>query len=468
MPSKRVDLRTILLGAGVGAAGGAVCMAMAQSTLLHGVGLGTVAGAVFAWLVGPRATSPGAGLLWGLGYALALWLAGPETLFHSGEETEPRGGLHSARDHFPELVAYLLLFGMPLGLTLGSKGRPDALPKEKSLARALLVGGISGLLGGWAFGIWKAQEHSYPIIASIVHSDSPAVGHVLHELIAVAIGMSFGALFHRDIRSPGSCMGWGLAYGMLWWFLGPLTLLPFLQGKVVTWSVERGSALFGSFVGHVVYGLLVGLVYSIVDRLWVAFFYESDPIHRQPEGVGTRTLQSLGWGAAASLVGGLLFSLVMLRTGALYRVAEMAGSSSLPIGFLIHLTVSGVIGMTYSVLFRYESPNLGAAAAWGLVYGLIWWFLGPLTLVPAWSGGMLGWTSSAADAALPLLIGHLIHGASMALVLVLLERRHHRKLLVDPRLAARLTSRLRPPGTPAPALWLFVLGLGVLLPILLG
>ena len=460
----------VVIGTLVGALGGALCMALGLASFLSGVVLGALAGALFALLCGSRAVSPGAGLLWGVSYALLLWLIGPVGLFQRLRGAPTIGMFDSARAHFPELLAYLLCFGLPLGVVLGTwAGRRDSAQRAAfSLPRALVVGILAGLVGGWGFGKWMEQIDFFLIIAGLVGSSSRMVGVTLHFVIAIVIGMSFGLLFQRDMRGYGSSMGWGVAYGLLWWFLGPLTLLPILQGKPLDWSYTRGAALFGSLVGHIIYGMLLGIVYAALDRLWVGFFIDSDPINREVEGPGTTTLRSLGWGALASLAGGLLFSLVMVATGALPRVAALVGGSSPALGFLVHLVISALIGMSYGLLFQHEAPNAGAGIAWGLLYGLIWWFLGPLTLFPILLGGSFTWTTVAANAALPSLIGHLIYGATTAGVFLLLERRHDDWLRLDPRIAAREARRRRPVGTPAPALWLFVLGLGVLLPIILG
>ena len=327
---------------------------------------------------------------------------------------------------------------------------------------------MAGVVGGWAFGQWMAAVNFYPLVAGLVNSDSPEVGTALHFLIAVVIGASFGLLFQPDVRGLGSSMGWGLGYGVFWWFLGPLTLLPLLRGQPADWSYEHASDLFGSLVGHIVYGLLVGLVYAVTDRLWLRFFYEADPIHREAEGPGARLFQSLAWGAGASLVGGVLFGLLLAFSGGLPQVVRLAGGTSPITAFLFHLLISALIGMTYGVFFRREAPNWQTSLGWGLLYGLVWWYLGPLTLLPIFLGEPCTWTIADANAVLPWLIGHLPYGAVTALVFFRLERRHVEWLTLDPRLAAREARLARPVGTAAPALLAFALVLGVLLPIVLG
>jgi|RhiMetdeSRZDD1v2_1073273.scaffolds.fasta_scaffold75526_5 hypothetical protein len=463
-------LAPIILCTIVGAAGGLVMTMVVPASLVINILLGALYGLLFALLAAPRALSPGAGLLWGLGYAFILWLAIPAGIVPVLMGGMPAMGmLDTARAHFPELVAYILGFGTPLGLVLGTWGGLQHYPAQPpfSLPRALVVGGIAGLIGGWAFSKWMAQVNFFPLIAGLVNSDSIMVGVTLHFIFAVIIGASFGVLFQRDVRGFGSSMGWGAGYGVFWWFLGPLTIMPIWQGNPLDWSYQRGGLLFGSLVGHIIYGVIVGLVYTTADKLWIGFFKESDPINREPEGPGTRVLHSLGYGAVASLVGGLLFTLVMLAIGFLPKVANIVGSSSLTLGFIVNMAISVLIGMSYGLLFRYEAPDFGSGVAWGLVYGLIWWFIGPLTLMPILLGGTFNWTPETAGALLPSLIGHLIYGAATAVVFLVLERRHAEWLLLDPRIAAREARRTRPVGTPAPALWLFVLGLGVLLPILL-
>ena len=464
-----------LIGMVVGGLGGAASAALVGGTTAGSTVAGALFGLLFVLLVSSRAISLGSGLLWGLGYSFLLWITLPAGIvpFVLGRSAT-MGMLDTARAHFPELVAYILCFGAPLGLAIGASDalHPRLRAKTQlsafSFPRAIMVGGFAGIIGGWAFGKWMAQVHFFPVIAALVHSESHRVGVTLHFIFAVIIGVTFGVLFQRDVRGYGSSMSWGAAYGLLWWFLGPLTILPKWQGSMLDWSYQRGGALFGSLVGHIIYGLLVGLIYGALDRLWVGFTKNSDPINREPEGPGSCVLHSVGYGAAASVVGGSLFTVVLLLIGSLQGMANIFGSSSLAFGVVITTIVSAFIGMSYGLLFRNEAPDAGSAVAWGLVYGLLWWFIGPMTLLPILLGGSFSWTTTTAAALLPSLVGHLIYGAATAFTFLTLERRHAAWLMLDPRIATREARRTRPAGTPAPALWLFTLGLGVLLPIILA
>lgn len=412
----------------------------------------------------------GRGLMWSAAGAFLIWIGVCAASLLTSLPGSPGGSgtMGAVRERFPLLVG-IVLTCLLLGLAARLLRRgPVVAGTTSGLARTLCAGGFAGIAGGWAFGKWMEQAGFFPLVAGLVRSDSPMVGVVLHFTIAVVIGATFGLLFSSEIRGLGSSLAWGAAYGIIWWFVGPLTLLPLISGHAPDWSYTHAALLFGSLVGHIVYGLIVGVLFSAVDGAWTWLFERSDPLNREIEGSGVSALSALARGAVASVIGGLLFSIVMAQTGTLPRVARIVGGTSAGLGFVVHLIIAAIIGATYGVLFHYEATDDRAAVAWGTVYGAIWWFLGPLTLFPILLGGTFTWTTTAAAAQLPSLIGHLIYGISLAIVFRTLERRHLRELFVDERLRRRWLRRRRPAGTSAPAVWLFFIGASVVLPIVLG
>ena len=124
------------------------------------------------------------------------------------------------------------------------------------------------------------------------------------------------------------------------------------------------------------------------------------------------TVKSLQHGLYGSLIGGVVFGVMMGMMGMLPMIGAMAGSESAAVGFGVHLIISAIIGvgfvLTVTVLGRERTAGVGE----GLAYGLVWWILGPLTLMPLFMGMGFGvnWSLSAASAAIPSLVGHLIFG----------------------------------------------------------
>ncbi|MEE9274495.1 MAG: hypothetical protein V3V62_04220 [bacterium] len=136
---------------------------------------------------------------------------------------------------------------------------------DELVSRAVM-GAFGGLLGGMVFGVWMAEKGMFPVLASMAGSDSSVVGLILHLAISVQIGASFGVLFSRLADGAVPSTLWGLVYGFLWWFLGPLTLMPLTMGMGLQWTAAAVAGSVPSLTWHLVFGGVMGISYAALDR----------------------------------------------------------------------------------------------------------------------------------------------------------------------------------------------------------
>jgi len=409
-------------------------------------------------------------LIWGEGAAFLFWLLLPARampLWNNGA-LPANTMLVATRQQLPELVAYLVCVGIPVGLVVGIYNSFVATPYRTPFrwTRPIICGALAGILSGLVFDRWTLAGGFSPLLAGIAGLSSLREYAILQTGMTLILGALFGLLFQRDIRSLGSAMSWGLGIALTGWFVGPLTLFPLLRGLPLDWSPASVSNQFGALIGQILFGLLLGFTYAGFDRVWVRLFIQSDPLYKKPEGPALHFFRSVFWGAAAGLLGGIVSGPFMFATGVLTVIVGTGTHLSLQMAIPIHLTVSTLIGTLFGVLFRNERPSAGVGIAWGSLFGLIWWYAGVLTLLPIALAGSVDWRPKAATMLLPSLIGHMLYGAVSASIYLAFERRAARQV---PFATARQTDPEAPPMTsPAPALCLVALGLGILLPMLLA
>src|SRR5271156_1990223 len=130
-----------VLGMVLGASGGLLESVVLKTSLFSGGLLGMTFGLAFGLFFARRATSPGAGLIWGLGSSFLLWILTAGGFFHFVAASRRSDTmLQDVQGHFPELVGYLLCLGMPVGTGLGLRGALRlAKPNQKfSWGRAIV------------------------------------------------------------------------------------------------------------------------------------------------------------------------------------------------------------------------------------------------------------------------------------------------------------------------------------------
>jgi hypothetical protein len=130
---------------------------------------------------------------------------------------------------------------------------------QSAMSQKLIAGVVGGLAGGVVFGMLMAMMGMLPMIAGLVGSSSAVVGFLVHMVISAMIGASFGLLFGARSTSFGQGAIWGLAYGAIWWVLGPLVIMPVMMGMGLQFGMALSGPMLMSLMGHLIYGLVTGL-----------------------------------------------------------------------------------------------------------------------------------------------------------------------------------------------------------------
>ncbi len=108
------------------------------------------------------------------------------------------------------------------------------------------------------------------MVAKIVGSSSLAVGWIYHLFNSAVIGGIFGWLLSRPSSITYSKgIAWGAAYGVLWWVLGGLILMPMFLGMSAFAPLmmePMRPVAWGSLIGHLLYGLILGGMFVWMER----------------------------------------------------------------------------------------------------------------------------------------------------------------------------------------------------------
>ena len=432
--------------------------------LLVHFALSAVFGVLFAALVRNQARRNDALVFWGLAYGAVVWFLDPLTLYPL---TTGKAG---------DLVAGGGAIIVRLAARIPALRRDDGVgaahPEPAGAAPPLAHGNGTRRSGGPGGGCHRGRLAKRPGADTHVRRAAVRHGRPLAWLAALVIGAVAGAVFAALAQRPSDSSGAGLVrgamYGFLLWVVLRLTILPLILDGNLPWSVVAAADTYPALLAYLVFGGFLGLGYQWLRGFWRVLFDEVDGADDE-EGVGARGLRALGHGIAAGVVGGLLFTFVMLQVGALRGVAGLMGGESEIAGLVIHLVIAMIFGAAYGLLFRRQSYDVGSAVGWGVSYGFFLWILGPQILMPMLLGVTPAWSAAGAASLTASLVGHLAYGAGLGLTYHWFETRHNPWWIARRQAdEARLQRRREALQSAAPALWALVLLVGLTLPVILG
>ena len=269
----------------------------------------------------------------------------------------------------------------------------------------ILPGALAGLVGGLIFGVTVWDAGRLAEVGQLFRADSSEIGLAVAIVVGSILGAGFGVLVCYQRPGAGETLIWGLVYGILWWYVGSLTLKPLFQGDGPTWDVNSAQSAFPQLLGLVLYGAATGL--SLLVIRWGS--------HVKPKEIRV-SFGGLVRGVLAGVLAALLLAWALDSQEELLVFAAMAADEPRATAWLITLLIGLLAGVGYALLHPAPSDGAGAGLIRGAVYGFFWWVAGGLTVVPLVSGTGLSWTLDEVRSVSATLPGYILFGAAVALI----------------------------------------------------
>jgi hypothetical protein len=141
----------------------------------------------------------------------------------------------------------------------------STLSTQKLDMRALWMGALAGLIGGIPFGIMMGMMGMMPMIGMLVRVESAFVGVLVHAAISAITGAIYGFFAVRFPQTWRVAVLAGFVYGVIWWVLGALVLMPALLGMFqMIFVIEQMQWM--SLLGHIIFGEVLALSFVWLYR----------------------------------------------------------------------------------------------------------------------------------------------------------------------------------------------------------
>jgi len=150
---------------------------------------------------------------------------------------------------------------------------PGATTSVQALPKNLVIGAAAGVVAGIPLGIIMQVRDADPammpgikvidLVGDLIADPSTGLGWLIHLFNSALFGAIFVLLFSRWLDRRGPAMVLGLLYGVAWWVVGALWIMPAWLG-MDDMVFEVGTNQWWSLAGHLIYGLLLVVGYIMV------------------------------------------------------------------------------------------------------------------------------------------------------------------------------------------------------------